>query len=133
MACILVVDDDPSVFHAIEVTLDPPHYVMWAEDIPQARQVIQDVRPDLIILDYLLRETATIPAFLQELRRTLSSTPILVLTAFDSAYVTAEAFRSGADDFLGKLFDAEVLQQRVAALLSGRRPDPPPESRASPG
>jgi DNA-binding response OmpR family regulator len=125
MACILVIDDDRSIFHAIEVTLDPPHYVMWAQDVPRARQVIRDVRPDLIILDYLLGETATIPTFLAELRHTLPFTPIMILTAFDSAHVAAEAFRSGADDFLGKPFDADVLQQRVASLLAGRRPNPP--------
>src|SRR3990172_52712 len=125
MACILVIDDDRSIFHAIEVTLDPPHYVIWAEDVLQARQVIRDVRPDLIILDYFLRETATIAIFLAELRHALPSTPILILTAVDSVHVATEAFRSGADDFLGKPFDAEVLQQRVAALLSARRPDLP--------
>jgi len=125
MACILVIDDDRSIFHAIEVTLAPPHYMIWAEDIPRTYEVIRDVRPDLIILDYVLGETTTIPAFLAELRRTLPSTPILVLTAVDSAHVAVEAFRSGADDFLGKPFDAQVLQQRVAALLAGRRPEPP--------
>ena len=125
MACILVIDDDRSIFHAIEVTLDPPHYVMWAEGASQAREVIRDVRPDLIILDYFLGETPTVPTFLAELRHALPSTPIMVLTALDSAYVATEAFRSGANDFLGKPFDAQVLQERVAALLAGRRPEPP--------
>lgn len=125
MASILVIDDDRSIFHAIEVTLDPPHYVMWAEGASQAREVIRDVRPDLIILDYFLGDTTTIPAFLSELRQTLPSTPIMVLTAIDNVHVATEAFRAGANDFLGKPFDAQVLQERVAALLAARRPEPP--------
>jgi DNA-binding response OmpR family regulator len=49
---------------------------------------------------------------------------VLMLTAIDDAASTVEGFAEGADDYLGKPFDLEVLAARVRALLrrNERRP-----------
>jgi two-component system response regulator YesN len=124
MGRILAIDDEPSVFHAIEVTLDPPHRVERAREIPEARWLIRVHPPDLILLDYLLFHVPSIPGFLAELRQTLPMTPILVLTAQDDLGVAVEAFRGGADDFILKPFDVLDVQHRVGAFFS-TRPRPP--------
>lgn len=49
---------------------------------------------------------------------------ILMLTALDDARSTVEGLNEGADDYLGKPFDVDVLEARVKALLrrNERRP-----------
>ncbi|HET8774668.1 MAG TPA: response regulator transcription factor, partial [Thermoanaerobaculia bacterium] len=49
---------------------------------------------------------------------------ILMLTALDDARATIEGLEEGADDYLGKPFDVDVLEARVKALLrrNARRP-----------
>jgi DNA-binding response OmpR family regulator len=49
---------------------------------------------------------------------------ILMLTAMDDARSTIEGLEEGADDYLGKPFDVEVLEARVRALLRRNRRRP---------
>jgi DNA-binding response OmpR family regulator len=78
---------------------------------------------DLLLLDRRLPDGDGLDLCRQARRRGFGNS-ILMLTALDDPRSTVEGLADGADDYLGKPFDLEVLQARVKALLrrNQRRP-----------
>lgn len=78
---------------------------------------------DLLLLDRRLPDGDGLD-LCRRSRRNGFGNSILVLTALDDPRSTVEGLADGADDYLGKPFDLDVLQARVMALLrrNQRRP-----------
>jgi two-component system, OmpR family, KDP operon response regulator KdpE len=80
-----------------------------------ALSLLDDIRPDLIVLDLML------PGIdgLETMRRVRvrSQVPVIMLTARSSDVDKLRGFQSGADDYLTKPFNPEELSVRVAAVL----------------
>lgn len=71
---------------------------------------------DVIILDLMLPKMDGLTVS-NKLREQGCTTPILMLTALDDKQDLLNGFASGADDYLAKPFDLDVLDVRVTALL----------------
>ncbi|MGF1792841.1 DNA-binding response regulator [Photobacterium profundum] len=74
---------------------------------------------DLIILDVMLPRMDGFTVC-QKLREQGVDTPILMLTARDTREDTLEGFAQGADDYLVKPFDLEILEARIKSLTRRR-------------
>jgi two-component system, OmpR family, response regulator len=61
--------------------------------------------------------------FLEKLRAHDAKTPVLMLTARDSALDVEQGLREGADDYVRKPFSVEELLLRVAAILRRTGPE----------
>src|SRR5208282_2695446 len=79
-----------------------------------ARAAVLADSPDLILLDLVMPDEDGI-AFLRSLREV--KTPVLMVSALDTARTAVEALHSGAADYIVKGFDIEELRRRVANLL----------------
>ncbi|MCW8329925.1 response regulator transcription factor [Photobacterium sp. SDRW27] len=77
---------------------------------------------DLIILDVMLPRMDGFTVC-QKLREHGVDTPILMLTARDTREDTLEGFGHGADDYLVKPFDLDILNARIKALTRRRSGD----------
>ena len=75
---------------------------------------------DLIILDVMLPRMDGYTVC-RKLREHGVETPILMLTARDSREDTLQGFAEGADDYLIKPFDLEILEARINALARRHR------------
>jgi CheY-like chemotaxis protein len=126
---ILLVDDDPDLRLALRLPLESAGYaISEACSIPEAREAIQEVRPDLIILDVMM-ETATAGfQFALEVHsqdpqssfKEFSQTPIVMLTAIHST--TPLRFAPEEDYlpvqmFLEKPVEPETLLATVGRFL----------------
>ncbi len=116
---ILLVEDDEQLGEAVQkgLSLDG-HHVDWVKDGNTAESVIKTETFDLIVLDLGLPKQPG----LQILRRARTDglkTPVLILTARDTTDDTVIGLDSGADDYMIKPFDLDVLCARIRAL--GRR------------
>ncbi len=116
MATILVVDDDRKLLDMLRRTLAYEGYhVVAAVDGHEALTQVQEQRPDIIVLDWLMPELDGIEVARR--LREVENTPILMLTARDAVEDRVEGLDSGADDYLVKPFAPAELLARIRALL----------------
>jgi DNA-binding response OmpR family regulator len=116
---ILVVDDDPDILDAIQWMLEDAGYdVHTAEKGDYAENLRDDNGglPDLIILDVLLsgKDGRAICKLLKS-RPDTRRIPIVMVSAHPSAAGSVRAV--GADDFVAKPFDIDVLLDAVRRHL----------------
>ena len=113
---VLIVDDDLALQHLIDRFLSYNNYITEiAPNCAIARQKFQSFQPDLVILDVNLPDDTGLK--LCEEMRNVSNVMIIMLSSMtDNAYVL-EAFSRGADDYITKPFDLQILKARVEALF----------------
>jgi DNA-binding NtrC family response regulator len=118
---LLLVDDDLTFrLSTAELLRQDGYEVILAADGREAAAAVRDEAFDLILLDLRMPGADGI-SLIEELRRWGASIPILMITGFGSIESAVKALKLGADDFLTKPLDPEVLTSRVAELLD-RRP-----------
>jgi DNA-binding response OmpR family regulator len=116
-ARVLVVEDDRPVRTSLEVALQEEGYeVMACPDASNLQQVVDQFRPDLVILDVRL-PTGPDGYSAARLIRSGSDLPVMILTAADTVDERLQGFTAGADDYLVKPFSIAELLARVQALL----------------
>ncbi len=122
MATVLIVDDDVRLVEMLRRTLSYEGYrVVTATDGQEALARVQEQRPDVVVLDWLLPKLDGLTV-IQRLRMAGDTTPVLMLTARDAVEDRVAGLDSGADDYLVKPFAPAELLARVRALL--RRAEP---------
>src|SRR5258706_611628 len=118
-ACALIVDDDPSIRMICREVLELGGYqVRDAGSANAALAEARRFRPDMIVLDVLMpgidgyRTAEMIRA-----DPAIGMAPIMFLSARGDTADKVRAFRSGAEDYMVKPFDAAELLARVAKAL----------------
>lgn len=122
-ARIIYVDDDPVMGSLVCASLlDAGHAVGWIEDPQRALAVMKRRPPHLVILDCAMPGLPGID-LLRRMRcdPDLCWVPVLMLTARQSDNDEALAFGAGADDYLRKPVDFDMLAGRIEALLANER------------
>jgi two-component system alkaline phosphatase synthesis response regulator PhoP len=123
---ILIIDDDPDITEAMRIVLENKGYeVVNAVDSGEGINRMKEARPDLIILDVMMRTPREGFELSRELKHNVEykDIPILMLTAIRQR--TGLDFRSAAGDeswlpvqgFLDKPIKPDVLLQKIANLL----------------
>ena len=114
---ILVVDDEADIRRIIRILLESRGYRVL--EAPNGRLAVETIRKepdvDLILLDIMMPELSGIEAS-REIR-SISSAPILFLTARTQEKDKLEAYSSGGDDYLAKPFSHGELLMKVDSLL----------------
>lgn len=125
-ARIMLVEDDQSLAMGLEFNLRSEDYdVAVFSDAESAQDALaREQTFDLILLDRMLPGMDGL-TFLSSLRASGRDLPVLLLTARDSQEDIVEGLDSGADDYLAKPFDLNVLLARVRSLLRRRAPSAP--------
>ncbi len=101
-----------------------------ASKIEEADELLDLHAYDLLVLDRRLPDGEGLDVCRRARAKGFTQS-ILILTALDDAESTVEGLSEGADDYLGKPFDLEVLAARARALL--RRNDRRPTAELSSG
>lgn len=117
---ILVLDDDPSVRHMLQVLLEQDgHKVVTAGDVRSALAQCAVQLPDLMVVDLML-PIEDGEMFLREFRRRWrqSEVPVILLSASSARNDIAR--RLEVEATLAKPFFAEDLRELVASLTEER-------------
>jgi two-component system KDP operon response regulator KdpE len=117
---ILVIEDSQLHQRLVRDVLQHSGYkVLAAESAERAMEKFGAEHPDLVIVDLGLPGMNGLD-FLAELRE-ISEVPVIILTSSDSLDDKLRGFELGADDYLTKPFNSQILVARIHAVL--RRAD----------
>ena len=114
---ILVVDDEKPIADILQFNLKKEGYdVYCAYDGNQAVEMVEEVQPDLILLDIMLPMRDGMEVC-REVRKKYEM-PIIMLTAKDSEIDKVLGLELGADDYVTKPFSTRELIARVKVAIS---------------
>lgn len=116
---MLVVEDDDDLRTALTYGLESEGFVVTA--VPSASaafEVVADLRPDLVLLDWWLSEGEQGAAACSRMVET-SGAPVVMHTGMSDARDRAAAYRAGAAAFLQKGMPLEELARRLREVLGG--------------
>ncbi|MSR14547.1 MAG: phosphate regulon transcriptional regulatory protein PhoB [Gammaproteobacteria bacterium] len=122
---ILIVDDEVAIRQMLGFALAGNGYrCVEASNIDEAQTCIGDVRPDLILLDWMLPGISGVD-FARRLKRNpkMEGIPIIMLTAKGEEVDKIKGLDSGADDYITKPFSTRELLARVRAILRRSKVD----------
>ena len=113
---ILVVDDDDRIRELVKQYLEENNFLVTsAKDALDARKKLEIVKFDILILDIMMPGESGL-SLTKEVKKN-NSTPIILLTAKGETQDRIKGLELGADDYLGKPFEAKELLLRIKNIL----------------
>ncbi len=121
-AKILLVDDEPDMTRIMGKSLEISGYeVIIANDGVECISKAQCEQPDVILLDNVMPNMDGLTA-LEKLRssKRTEDIPVIIVTALADEDSIAKALNGGADSYVVKPFDYEMLLVRIVMALESR-------------
>lgn len=117
MKNILMVEDDSTIAFAVKYAVEQEGFNLdIAENLENARKIVNSKEYDLILLDVMLPEGNGYE-FLKQLREHDEDTPVIFLTACDEEVNIVMGLDIGGDDYITKPFRVRELISRINAIL----------------
>jgi two-component system, OmpR family, phosphate regulon response regulator PhoB len=121
---ILIVEDDPPLAELLQWNMAQAGFdTVQTSDGEEALLLIEEERPDLVILDWMIESLSGIEVC-RRIRRMneFASLPVIMLTARSAEDDRLRGLETGADDYVTKPFSPAELVMRVKAVLRRTRP-----------
>lgn len=118
---LLIIDDDNEIRHYLVSLFHSEYKIYQADNGKDGVRIAKEQLPDLIISDIVMKDVDGL-----DLCRTLkqdsslSHIPIILLTGSSSDELQLKAMNTGADDYIKKPFDKDILIARVKSVLKRR-------------
>jgi signal transduction histidine kinase/ligand-binding sensor domain-containing protein/DNA-binding response OmpR family regulator len=118
---VLFVEDNADLRSFVGNNLKPNYRFIEAENGIAGLKIALDMNPDIVISDIMMpgMQGTELCRILKGDERT-SHIPIILLTALSSVEHKIQGFELGADDYITKPFNAEILRSRIANLIENR-------------
>ena len=124
MTCNLLLVDDHSLIRAgvRALVLDIPGYAVVGEanDGSQLLEMVEQLSPDIVLLDISMKETSGLEA-LQRLKKVRPQSKVLILSMHTDPALIMQALESGAHGYLLKDTTATELEHALDALRNNER------------
>ncbi|OQP46266.1 hypothetical protein A4H97_31390 [Niastella yeongjuensis] len=118
---ILLIDDDEQILQYLFGLFRNTYQVLLASDGEDGLSLAHKHLPDLVITDVQMQGMSGIDLCKKiKEEAALQHIPVILLTASTSAEVRLKGVEGGADDYITKPFDKDILVARVASLLKTR-------------
>lgn len=118
---VLLVEDNKDIIHYIESILEEEYDLILSYNGKDGIEKATEYIPDLIISDVMMPQKSGID-LCHHLKNQMSTThiPIILLTAKTNTESIMTGYEEGADDYITKPFNSEILKTRVHNLLKNR-------------
>ena len=114
---LLAIDDDPDILKVLKANLELHGFkLQTASSLTEARQLLEQGQPDLVILDLMLPDGDGLE-FCCTLKSQHPQLPVIMLTARDKVSDKVVGLELGADDYVVKPFETSELLARIKARL----------------
>jgi two-component system, OmpR family, alkaline phosphatase synthesis response regulator PhoP len=118
---VLIVEDEPQIAEALQLNLEGAGYqVFVANDGLEALRLFDTERPDIATVDLLIPNVSGF-RLVELMKRPSPSgpTPVIVISAL-SFEEGEDAARAGADDFVSKPLEPDLLIRKIQSVLARR-------------
>ncbi len=113
---VLVVDHDPQTYKILDIVLDKHDFeVVECLSGAEAIRLCVSISPDIILIDFDMPDMKG-----KEVIRSIrewSQTPVIIVSSNKTNENIIEGLNYGADDYVTKPFNADVLRARINATL----------------
>jgi len=124
MSHILIIEDDQSLGKSLSSLLQSDgHQIDLATNLSEASGKLDHSKPDMIILDWMLPDGQGID-YLKNLRKSDSTTPVIMLTARADLIDKILGLETGANDYMTKPFEPRELMARIRVQLRDKKSGP---------
>ncbi|MDN3667565.1 two-component regulator propeller domain-containing protein [Algibacter miyuki] len=119
---VLVIDDNPDILQYLEGVLEKKYDIIYAKNGQEGIENALKYVPDLIISDIMMPKKSGID-LCEVLKNETTTThiPIILLSAKSNEESIKEGYETGADDYIIKPFNSQILLARVKNLIDGRK------------
>lgn len=116
---ILLVDDHPDTLEYIKICLSGKYSFLTSGNGKEALAILDKASIDLVISDIMMPEIDGL-SLCERIRsnQRFSNIPVILLTAMVMARNEIDGIRAGADAYITKPFNIEVLEARIESLLA---------------
>ena len=116
---LLIVDDDPSVRHALWITFRETYKVQLAENGAKALEFFKDNPADVALLDIRMPGMTGLEV-LGQLKDLDADVEVILLSAYESIDYIRQAMRLGACDYITKPYELDHLRTVVGNAMDRR-------------
>lgn len=114
---IYYVEDDENIANEIVSYLNQKGYDAYSvNSMAEAKDIVKRRMPELMLIDWNLPD-GTGGNLCKLIRKEYPELPVIFITVKDAVNDIINAFKTGADDYITKPFDLEILYSRINALL----------------
>lgn len=116
---ILIVDDIPLNLRMIQKKLEEEYYsVFTASGGREALSIIHSIKPDIVLVDAVMPDIDGFKV-IQRIKNTpeIAHIPVIMITALNGRAERNQGLLAGADDFLSKPLNHQILLARIKSLL----------------
>lgn len=118
---IYYVEDDENIANEIVSYLNQKGYDAYSvNSMAEAKDIVKRRMPELMLIDWNLPD-GTGENLCKLIRKEYPELPVIFITVKDAVNDIINAFKTGADDYITKPFDLEILYSRINALLRRSR------------
>jgi len=118
---ILIIDDNTQIRQYVKQLFSNEFEVLDTDNGASGLEIIKKQMPDIVISDVMMQGLSGIELCTRVKEDpALSHIPIILLTASSSVEVKLKGIECGADDFISKPFEKEILMARVSGILRSR-------------
>jgi two-component system phosphate regulon response regulator PhoB len=116
---VLIVEDEAALMTMLRYNLEKQGFrVEEAGDGEEALARINELKPDMVLLDWMLPQLSGIEVCRQIRRRPATrELPVIMITARSEDQDAVRGLNTGADDYVTKPFSTEALVARMRALM----------------
>jgi signal transduction histidine kinase len=119
-AKILIIDDEIGPRESLRMLLKPSYQVHTAENVETGLQLLQEKRPDTIVMDIRMPGMNGIDG-LRKIREIDPHLSVIMFTGFGALETAQEALRLGANDYINKPFDAVQMREVIGRNVERTR------------
>ncbi len=119
---LLLVDDNIEVLDYLEMVFQENYNIARTTNGLEALTYLQEHEPDLIVSDVMMPQMDGI-ALCKELKTNINTShiPLILLTAKATVNNTLQGLQIGADDYIPKPFNPDILRAKVGNFIEARK------------
>lgn len=122
---VVIVDDNPMILNTLDEVISSEaglSVIGRADNGKDAIDMIKDPQPDVVLLDLVMPQMdgITVVENIKKKTSMLKNPAFIILSAVGGEQMTEEAFQAGANYFLMKPFDKDILVNKIRRI--GKRP-----------